>query len=122
MADRQNNRIQVFDSTGVFLKVLKNNESVAQLPSLTIDNSQNLFAVDYDFSATSDTFEKGSTVFKYGGGDSIVFRFGASGDSTRTPCWFHDIAVDKQGNIYVGDISRIKVLKFKIKTIDKSKE
>ncbi len=118
VADRQNNRIQVFDSTGVFLKELKNNVSVAQLPSVTIDNSQNLFAIDYDF---TDTLVKGSTIFKYNDADSIEFHFGATGEKQRTTSWFHDISVDKQGNIFIGDISRMKVLKFKAKPINKRK-
>lgn len=122
VADRQNNRIQVFDSTGVFFKELKNNESVAQLPSVTIDNSQNLLAIDYDFTTTPDTLVKGSTIFKYNDADSIEFHFGATGEKQRTPSWFHDISVDKQGNIYIGDIRRMQVLKFKANTINKLKE
>ena len=122
VADRQNNRIQVFDSAGVFLKELKNNDSVAQLPAVTIDNAQNLFTVDYDFTIAPQILEKGSTIFKYNDADSIEFHFGATGEKQRTTSWFHDISVDKQGNIYIGDISRMKVLKFKAKSIDKLKD
>ncbi len=118
VADRENNRIQVFDSTGIFLKELKNNHSVAQLPSLSIDNSQNLFAIDYDPSTTPDSLVIGSTIFKYNTADSIEFHFGATGREQRSFSWFHDISLDKQGNIYIGDISRMKVLKFKPKTTD----
>ncbi|MEO5582387.1 MAG: peptidyl-alpha-hydroxyglycine alpha-amidating lyase family protein [Saprospiraceae bacterium] len=115
VADRQNNRIQVFDRYGKFIKELKNNETVAQLPALTIDNEQNLFAIDYDFNTIPDTLIKGSTIFKYDSSDRVLFHFGATGESKRTPSWFHDISVDKQGNVYVGDIMGMKVLKFKIK-------
>ncbi|MES2882564.1 MAG: 6-bladed beta-propeller, partial [Bacteroidota bacterium] len=59
VADRENNRIQVFDSTGIFLKEIKNNESVSQLPSVTIDHLQNLFAIDYDFTVAPSILEKG---------------------------------------------------------------
>ncbi len=116
VADRENNRIQVFDSAGIFLKEVKNNESVSQLPSVTIDHSQNLFAIDYDFTIAPNILEKGSTILKYNDADSIEFHLGATGKKERTTSWFHDISVDSQGNIYVGDISRSKVLKFKPKT------
>ena len=122
VADRQNNRIQVFDSTGVFIKLLNNNVSVAQLPAVTVDNVQKVFAIDLDFTADPDTTLKGSTVFKYNDADSVEFHFGATGENQRTESWFHDISIDKQGNIFVGDIHRMKVLKFKAKTIEKQKE
>lgn len=115
VADRQNNRIQIFDSSGAFLRELKNNEAVSQLPSLAIDSAQNLFAIDYDLTTVLERV-KGSTIFKYDSKDSVLFHFGASGEEKRTPSWFHDIAVDKQGNVYVGDILGLKVLKFKLKT------
>lgn len=115
VADRQNNRIQVFDSVGHFIKEIKNDEQVAQLPSLTFDWDQHLFAVDYDVSYDIDTIIKGSTVFKFDSKDQVLFHFGSTGEKKRIPCWFHDIAIDRQGNIFVGDIIGMKVLKFKIK-------
>ena len=122
VADRQNNRIQVFDSTGGFLKLLNNNVSVAQLPAVTVDNVQKVFAVDLDLTANPDTTLIGSTVFKYNDADSIEFHFGATGKDERIESWFHDISIDKQGNIFVGDIHQMKVLKFKVKTKEKEKE
>ncbi|RIW17478.1 hypothetical protein D0X99_07075 [Algoriphagus lacus] len=112
VADRQNNRIQKFDSTGVFLNEIRNNEDVAQIPSVTIDEKQNLYAIDYDF---ADTVIKGSTVFQYGADDQVAFKFGGIGTNARTPSWYHDISVDRSGNIYVGDIHGIKIRKFRIK-------
>ena len=109
VADRQNNRIQVFDGNGTFLKELKNNESVVQLPSITLDHQQNLFAIDYDF---ADSVIIGSTIFQYEKNDSPVYRFGEIGIGKRSTSWYHDIAVDSRGNIYVGDILGMKVLKF----------
>jgi len=112
VADRQNNRIQVFDSKGTFIKELKNQESVAQLPSVTMDATQKLFAVDYDF---ADTVVYGSTIFQYDNQDQVVFQFGGIGTDKRTPSWYHDISVDKEGSIYVGDIHGMKVRKFRLK-------
>ena len=112
VADRQNNRIQMFDSKGAFLKELKNNEQVAQLPSVTIDARQNLFAIDYDF---ADTVINGSTIFQYDTNDKVVYQFGGIGTNKRTASWYHDISVDRYGNIYVGDIYGMKVRKFRLK-------
>ena len=112
VADRQNNRIQMFDSKGAFLRELKNNEQVAQLPSVTIDTRQNLFAIDYDF---ADTVINGSTIFQYDTNDKVVYQFGGIGTNKRTASWYHDISVDRYGNIYVGDIHGMKVRKFRLK-------
>ena len=116
VADRQNNRIQVFDSNGAFLKELKNSEQVVQLPSVTIDKKQNLYAIDYHF---LDTLVNGSTILQYNKADTVIYQFGGLGSNKRTASWYHDIAVDKEGSIYVGDIRRMKVQKFRPKSIDK---
>jgi len=115
VADRENNRIQVFDSKGEFIRELKNNEQVAQLPSVAIDKSQNLFAIDYDF---VDTVINGSTIFQYDKADKVIYQFGGLGTNKRTASWYHDISVDKEANIYVGDINGMKVHKFRLKSID----
>lgn len=119
VADRQNNRIQMFDSNGAFLKELKNNEQVVQLPSVTIDNNQNLFAIDYDF---QDTVIHGSTIFRYDSAGNIADRFGGLGTIKRTTSWYHDISVDKNGSIYVGDIRSKRILKFIVKPIEMEKQ
>jgi peptidylamidoglycolate lyase len=110
VADRENNRIQCFDSTGTFIKEILNNEKVAQIPSLTVDNNQHLFAVDYDF---KDTIVNGSTIFRYDSSGKVFLKFSDAGTNKRAVAWFHDISVDKDANIYVGDIHNMRVLKFK---------
>ncbi|MEJ8844315.1 peptidyl-alpha-hydroxyglycine alpha-amidating lyase family protein [Lacibacter sp. H375] len=115
VADRQNNRIQVFDKNGKFLRVLKNKDSVPQLPSVTIDSAQHLYAIDFDYTITTDIGNKGSKVFQYDTAGNVVFQFGSTGENKRTASWYHDIAVDKNGNIYVGDIRGAKLLKFEKK-------
>lgn len=112
VADRQNNRIQVFDGKGTFLKELKNNEQVAQLPAMAFDKHQNLFAIDYDF---ADTVSIGSTIFQCAENENFGVRFNHSGTEKRSASWYHDIALDSRGNIYVGDILRLKIIKFRIK-------
>jgi peptidylamidoglycolate lyase len=112
VADRENNRIQVFNSNGIFIKELKNNVQVAQLPSVTIDNYENVFAIDFDF---NDTVINGSTILEYDSTDKILYQFGGLGTNKRTISWYHDISLDKNGNIYVGDIHNKRVLKFRKK-------
>jgi len=113
VADRQNNRVQLFDTAGNFIKELHNDAQVEQLPSITIDKANRLFAVDYDPTKKPDSTAKGSTIFGFDPSGKAVTHFGATGSAERTTCWFHDIAVDSKGNIYVGDITGLKVLKFK---------
>ncbi|HTH29880.1 MAG TPA: peptidyl-alpha-hydroxyglycine alpha-amidating lyase family protein [Lacibacter sp.] len=115
VADRQNNRIQVFDKNGTFLRVLKNKDSVPQLPSVAIDSAQHIYAIDFDYIVTTDIGNKGSKVFQYDSSGNVSFQFGSSGENKRIKSWFHDLAVDKQANIYVGDIRAAKLLKFKKK-------
>jgi peptidylamidoglycolate lyase len=115
VADRENNRIQVFDKNGKFLRVLKNKNSVSQLPSVTIDSAQQLYAIDFDYTLTPDIGAKGSKIFQYDSTGTVNFQFGSSGENKRIVSWYHDIAVDNKGNIYVGDIRGIKLLKFRKK-------
>lgn len=112
VADRENNRIQVFDSTGIFIKEITNNEKVAQIPSITLVNSQHLFAVDYDF---KDSTVNGSTIFRYNSSGNVFMKFSDDGSNKRSLSWFHDIAAYKDGSIYVGDIRNMRMLKFKVK-------
>jgi peptidylamidoglycolate lyase len=115
VADRQNNRVQSFDTSGNFLKELKNDVEVQQLPSIAIDKADRLFAVDYDPTKKMDSTANGSTFFEFSPSQNVKNHFGATGSAKRTTSWFHDIAIDSKGNIYVGDITGMKVLKFKPK-------
>jgi len=115
VADRQNNRIQLFDGAGNFLKELKNDAQVQQLPSIAIDKMNHLFAIDYDPTIQLDSTAKGSTIFESDASQHPMNHFGVDGSVNRTGSWLHDIAIDSKGNIYAGDIMGLKVLKFKPK-------
>jgi peptidylamidoglycolate lyase len=113
VADRQNNRVQLFDDSGNFLKELKNDAQVQQIPSIAIDKADHLFAIDYDPTLQMDSTAKGSTVFEFDPSQHAMNHFGVTGSANRTNSWLHDIAIDSKGNIFVGDITGLKVLKFK---------
>jgi peptidylamidoglycolate lyase len=111
VADRDNNRIQKFDANGKFLKEWKNDKAV-QLYSLSIDKrNNNLFAIDY--LTILDTIIKGSDILEFDSTIKLSTRFGRSGFYDGPKCRYHDIAVDNEGNIYVGDILGNKIQKFK---------
>lgn len=109
VADRENNRVQVFDSTGQFIKQLAD-KSFGPICAVSFHQSR-LFAVD-DF-----TFLK----VKHRGSDVIIFdttgkvqtRFGRSGGYNGTVSWYHDLVIDKDGNIYIGDILGNTLQKFR---------
>jgi len=118
VADRQNNRIQLFDKNGKYISELQNEAAVQQLPSVAIHPDKRVFAIDYDPTKNADSTAKGSTFFVC---DSTVVEsqhFGVTGAKERRSSWFHDIAIDKDGKIYVGDITGLKVFKFKPKAGD----
>lgn len=115
VADRQNNRIQLFDTSGNFIKELKNDAQVAQLPSLTLDKADHLFAIDYDPTKKPDSTVTGSTIFTFDTAQQPKNHFGVTGTANRTSSWLHDIAIDSKGNIYAGDILGLQILQFKPK-------
>ena len=57
----------------------------------------------------------GSTIFEFGPSQHAENHFGSTGSANRTSSWFHDVAIDSKGNLYVGDIRGLKALKFKPK-------
>ena len=111
VADRDNNRIQKFDTNGTFLKEWKNDTAV-QLYSLSIDKTDNnLFAIDY--LTVSDTLIKGSDIIQFDSSVNFLNRFGRTGSYSGPICRYHDIAIDRKSNIYVGDILGNRIQKFK---------
>ena len=109
VADRENNRIQEFDSTGKFIRQFSDN-SFGTICAVASDKSK-LFVVD------DVTFLKvkhrGSDVFIFDTTGKVQTRFGRSGFYTGKTSWYHDLAVDKDENIYVGDILGNTIQKFR---------
>lgn len=114
VADRENNRIQKFDSEGNFI-TLWQNQTTDQLYSVTIDNHKNhLFGIDYWID--SDSVIKGSDIFRFDLDANPELQFGRSGLYDGPVARYHDIQIDREGNIYVGDILGNRIQKFKLKT------
>jgi peptidylamidoglycolate lyase len=110
VADRENNRIQSFSPDGKFQKEWKN-DSANQLYSLTISRTTGeIFAIDY--LSYLDTVIKGSDVMLLDPSLKFLSRFGRSGNYSGPKSRYHDIAVDRDGNLYVGDILGNTIQKF----------
>jgi peptidylamidoglycolate lyase len=110
VADRENNRIQVFDPNGKYIKQFKG-KTFGAICSIAFDKTQTkLFAVD-DFTFLK-LKHRGSDVFIFDTAGQVQTRFGRSGFYDGSVSWYHDLAIDKDGNIYVGDILGNSVQKF----------
>jgi len=117
VADRENKRVQVFDSTGKFLKQYAD-RSYGSVCSVTFDKThQQLIAVDDDFFFKLK--HRGSDVLVFDIAGKVQSRFGRSGFYSGTTCWYHDAAIDNNGNIFIGDILGNKIYKFRRYKIEK---
>lgn len=108
VADRENNRIQIFDPNGTFLKQITS-KKLGKIFSLVIDKSNDGLIFTHHVSKKSNIifFDPiGSPTLKH-----------SSNSPVNSPCLYHDIVMDDQGNIYVGDIIANTILKFR-KTVE----
>ena len=102
VADRENNRIQKFDSEGNFLTAWQN-KSAHQLYSVAVDNKNNrLLAIDYD------SIAKASNILRFDFDLNLDMQF--NNPNTN----YHDIAIDNEGTVYVADIRNKKIQKFQL--------
>lgn len=113
VADRENNRIQKFDRDGNFI-TLWQNQLTDQLYSVTIDNQRNhLWGIDYWID--HDSIIKGSDIFRFDLDVNLQIQFGRTGFYDGPISRYHDIQIDNEGNIYVGDILGNRIQKFELK-------
>tara|TARA_B110000003_G_scaffold111447_1_gene114068 strand:- start:4306 stop:5283 length:978 start_codon:yes stop_codon:yes gene_type:complete len=110
VADRENNRIQKFDSLGKFINLWQN-KSLGQLYSVNIDNNENhLFGIDY---VIDENFVPlGSDIFCFDLDLNMNTRFGRTGFYEGKIKRYHDIQVDEDGNIFAADILGNSIQKF----------
>ncbi|KAI9433767.1 NHL repeat-containing protein [Russula earlei] len=102
VADRENKRIQVFAPSGKFIQQWSGH-SFGNICSITYDSTHKSFIAVDDHSWLS-LKHTGSDVIGFTTQGDIITRFGKSGAYNGPVCWYHDVAVDNKGNIYVVDI------------------
>ena len=110
VADRENRRIQIFDPNGQFLKEWEDG-SYGEIYAIRYDHTTNqMIVVDY---ITTHLKPKGSDILIFALDGTLQARFGRSGGYEGPICRYHDLAIDKAGNIYIGDILHNSIQKFK---------
>jgi peptidylamidoglycolate lyase len=113
VADRENNRIQKFDTKGNFIAEWNNNET-GMLLSVAIDKKNDyLFAID--LMIENNTNLKGSDIFRFDLNMNLQMQFGRKGFNNNSTSMYHDIIIDDEGNIYVADSSDKTIKKFQQK-------
>ena len=110
VADRENNRVQVFDSTGHFIRQYQNKTFGNMCSVCAGDSGRLIMADDVSFLKLK---HRGSDVLVADTAGEVQQRSGRSGNYNGLPGWFHDVVTDNAGNIYVGDILNNKLLKFR---------
>ncbi len=114
VADRENNRIQKFDPDGNFIGLWQNTNPSQQLYSVALDNPNgHLFGIDYMIVA--DTIVKGSDIFRFDLNLKLQKQFGRTGQYEGPVSRYHDILVDEEGSLYLGDILGNSIQKFQLK-------
>lgn len=113
VADRENNRVQVFDPTGKFIKQWSD-KSFGKISSVVFDKEKKGFvAVDYSTS-WFNLKHNGSDIILFDSLGNFITKFGKVNlKKEGIKCWYHNVAVDNQENIYVTDILGNRIQKFR---------
>lgn len=113
VADRENNRIQVFDANGKYLHS-RQEESFGAICGLAYheQTGELLAADDVSFLKLK---HRGSDILVFDSSGQVRNRFGRSGNYPGSTAWYHDLTVDREGNIFVGDILWNRIQQFRKK-------
>jgi hypothetical protein len=60
-----------------------------------------------------EVLAKGSNIIQFDKQGKLISQFGRSGSYYGPICRYHDLVLDNDGNIYVGDILGNRIQKFK---------
>jgi peptidylamidoglycolate lyase len=107
VADRENQRIQKFDSKGNFIKEWKNNLA-REVFALSVDRSGDIFAVD-----ETDKKDSLPNIIRLDSELNFKSRSLQIDLKLNSSDWFHDIAVDHDGCVYIANLDVKKILKYK---------
>lgn len=110
VADRENNRIQMFDGNGVFLKMWAD-PSFGSIQSIAIDKSSNtIYAVDYKLK--SDGTPLGSDIIIINLPNGKITKIKHNEAPNTLPSRYHDIAIDNKRTLFTSNILLNKIHRF----------
>lgn len=109
VADRENNRIQVFDTTGRYIRTYTD-RSFGVITCVRAVGNDILTADDLSFYGIG---HQGSDLIRLDSSGFQRARVGRSGGYSGENTWYHALTVDSQGNVYLGDILSNTIQKFK---------
>ena len=109
VADRQNQRIQVFDAAGHYLSQWASNQ-LGRPYAIAIDKSGNAYIADGGDQPDSPPDRSAWVMVRLDG--TPLTRVGRFGNYDGQFELAHSIAVDAEGSVYVGDITGARVQKF----------
>ena len=110
VADRENNRIQKFDSLGNFIAEWKN-QSIGQLYSVNVNNYEN-YILGIDYIGLENMIPIGSDIIYLDLDLNVKSRFGRSGSYDGQKTRYHHIQKPERRNHFVGDILNNSIQKF----------
>lgn len=106
ISDRENNRVQVFNGDGEFIRSIPTKAAVYSC--IVTDTKGGLLATDY---LQEDTIVRGSAVFTIDADSSEVLMGRPSGGG-KAPCRYHDLILAKDGSLYLADLISKEVHRF----------
>ena len=109
VADRENDRVQVFDPSGLFLAQWKGG-AIGRPYGISIAPNSTALVADGGEQPDSPPDRSGVDVLKLDG--TMIERFGRWGNYDGQFRMAHDVAVAQDGTAYVGDITGGRVQKF----------
>lgn len=109
VADRENDRVQVFDAKGTFQRQWRS-AAMGRPYGLTLLPSEIAAIVDGGEQPKSPPDRSGVSLVTQDG--SVAERFGKFGNQDGQFRMGHDVAADAEGNLYVVDIAGQRVQKF----------
>lgn len=109
VADRQNDRVQVFDARGEFLAQWKG-AAIGRPYSLALRDTQHAVIVDGGEQPSQGPDRSGAAIVSLDG--TVLNSFGRYGNYDGQFRMAHDVAIAKSGAVYIVDISGQRVQKF----------